>query len=345
MRPTTPRSSGHPWWVSLLALTLAASLATAQESESVVPTADLPADLLRDAVEEGATPGAALWVLKAGVLQEELYLGRFHDNLVVPFDGASAWLSTAVVLTLADTGTLELDDPLIEYFPEVPDDKAQITLRQILSHTAGLATSHPCLAEPSASLESCVRSILEEPLEAPPGREFLYGAAGLQIAGRVAEIIGGGSWETVFQQRVAQPLGLARTSYGEASNPVLASGARGTVRDYGRFLSALLSPRAGSRPLLSPAPAVEMLTDQAAGTTRSYWPLETARGFGLGTWLMEDASGNAWATSPGILGFTPWLLRDRDFAAVTVVSARPGAAESLRLRLAPLLLLQASASQ
>lgn len=320
-------------WRSLPAFLLAAALATAQES----PPVATPAELLRGAVQEGTSPGAALLVLESGEVLEELYLGTFHEGLLLPFDSASAWLTTAAILSLVDAGSLDLDDPLVKFFPEVPQEKASIPLRQLLSHTAGLPSAHPCLAERSATLESCAGEILEEDLVATSGQDFLFSPAGLQVAGRVAEIAGGLAWEALFRRQISEPLGLQRTSYGSSQNPSLASGARGTAREYGRFLSALLPPRAGDRPLLSTVLVVEMLTDHSAGTSKVYWPLDAARGYGFGTWLVEDDEGNLWATTPGALGFTPWLLRDDGIAAVTIVSAEPEAAAEARRSLLPLL--------
>ncbi|MCB1037467.1 MAG: beta-lactamase family protein, partial [Acidobacteria bacterium] len=174
MHPFPPRSLGR-WREVCLALAMPALVAAGQEA---VPP-PTPVDVLRSAVDQGTTPGAALLVVQGGETLQEVYLGRYHPDLVLPFDGASAWLSTVTVLSLADAGLLELEDPLVKFFPDTPDEKAAITLRQVLSHTAGLSSSHPCQADRETTLESCAQAVLESPLAGTPGREFLFGGAGL----------------------------------------------------------------------------------------------------------------------------------------------------------------------
>lgn len=340
---TKPLSRSTHGFLFFLLLQLLPSASQGQEAPPAETSAppdsftEATAALLKEEVEESRSPGAALLTVESGEIGTESYLGRYHQDLVLPFDDASAWISTTVILALVDEGLLDLGDPLVKFFPGLPDEKAAITLRQLLSHTSGLPVAHSCLGSPALPLETCAQEILDESLSGRPGREFLFGATGLQVAGRIVEIVTEGTWEAAFRQRVAIPLGLSKTTFGPSPNPSIAAGARGTVREYGRFLGGLLPPRAGSRPLLSPVLTVEMLTDQAAGTRRTYWPVEDSWGFGLGVWLLDPRGDQILAVAPGRLGFFPWLARDRDFAAVVVVSETPEDSGRLRKELDPLI--------
>ncbi|WP_285189464.1 serine hydrolase domain-containing protein [Rhodococcus sp. MEB041] len=61
-----------------------------------------------------------------------------RDTLAVPFS-CSKSVTTIVVLTLVEQGILELDTPLAHYWPEFADSgKLNITIREVLSHRAGL---------------------------------------------------------------------------------------------------------------------------------------------------------------------------------------------------------------
>ena len=78
-------------------------------------------------------------------------------------------------------------------------------------------------------------------LNSDPGTEFDYGGVSFQIAGRIAEIVTGKPWETVFRENIADICDMRDTDYGHASNPGIAAGAISTGEDYVKFLSMILN--------------------------------------------------------------------------------------------------------
>lgn len=130
---------------------------------------------------------------------------------------------TAVCIgILADAGQLTFDDPLDKYLPEfaalkVTENGAQvkpsrrITLRDVLTHTSGLAelTSR----DPHLALEETSKQIAQLPLRFQPGSRWSYSTAGLDVMGRVVEVVSGMRFDQFLQKRVLDPLDMKDTSF------------------------------------------------------------------------------------------------------------------------------------
>jgi len=251
------------------------------------------------AQEPALERGALIVVGRQGVVSQRL-IGRTREDTRLPLLGGSAWLTTAAILTLVERGELALEDSLGDRLPEVPADKGAITLRQLLSHTSGLAPQHPCLGDRDTTLAQCAEAILATPLRAPPGREGFFGGTGLQVAGWWAEEVTGRPWAEFFQERLADPLGLECATYGATGNPHLSRGARACVGDVAAFLGFLVQPGATAAGLPGSKPGEDtrtlMFTPQT-GSARLVYAPGAETGFGLGTALEPP-----WVHTPGTFG-------------------------------------------
>lgn len=121
--------------------------------------------------------------------------------------------TTVVILSLADEGRLDLDEPINAWSPATP----AITPRHLLTHTSGLPAScraHEHLPGDRPGIHADrMALILATPLLHPPGERHLYSDVGLIIAGRVAEIAGGAPLDELVRARITTPLGLVDTGY------------------------------------------------------------------------------------------------------------------------------------
>ena len=272
-----------------------------------------------DKILERAAPkhnGIALVLVKDDKVIYRKSFGRHTPETVVPIASASKWLSGAVIMTLIEEGKLSLDDPVSKYLPEFSGDKANITIRQLFAHTSGLPSETRCRNDKKTSLERCAGEIARLPLSATPGEEFFYAGVSMHVGGRVAEVVTGKSWNDLFVERIAAPLGMTRTdffAYGPTSNPRPAGDARSSADDYARFLQMLL--REGNyngRQILSPRAVAELHTDQTGGARIEYTIYEKHRDldpnlplarYGVGVWRERATE----LSSQGALGFTPWI--------------------------------------
>ncbi|WP_245651556.1 serine hydrolase domain-containing protein [Streptosporangium amethystogenes] len=143
-----------------------------------------------------------------------------HDSI---FDLASVTklFTTAVILSLVEEGRLGLDEPVTAWLPACYGGAPEVTLRHLLTHTAGLPPSRRAHEEiPGDGPEVHARRmerILSTPPIGPAGGRYLYSDVGLITAGRVAEIAGRAPLDELTRARVTGPLGLSDTGYRPAA--------------------------------------------------------------------------------------------------------------------------------
>ncbi|MBN6055235.1 beta-lactamase family protein [Nonomuraea sp. RK-328] len=129
------------------------------------------------------------------------------------FDLASVskLFTTAVVLSLAEEGRLDLDEPVASW---LPGRDPRITPRRLLTHTAGLPpTRRVDLELPHADHAARLAAIVATPVTGPVGGPYLYSDVGMVTMGRVAELAGGAPLDELVRARVTGVLGLDGTGY------------------------------------------------------------------------------------------------------------------------------------
>lgn len=239
---------------------------------------------------------------------------------------ASKWYVTAVMLQLREEGKISLNDKASKYLPSFRYDKKDMTIRHLLNHTSGLPTKSMFIRDKNLSLQESVDSIGRgEALNALPGAEFSYGSASFQVAARIAEVVTGKDWETVFQERIAKPCGMTNTDYGNTSVKDAGDGAYSTAHDFHLFLQMILNNGSinGNR-VLQPASIKEMRQNQIGEIPISFTPYklqstQNSRYYGLGIWLDRMYLNQNQATefsSQGGRGFTPWINTCKGITAV-----------------------------
>ena len=129
-------------------------------------------------------------------------------------------VNATAVMTLVDDGKLALDEPASKWLPELakmtveggakPDKP--ITLRMLLSHTAGIAFPPRKPTDGAISLKSYVASLIKTPLAFQPGTSYEYGF-GPTVAGRIVEIVSGMKYEDFMRTRLFEPLGMKDTTF------------------------------------------------------------------------------------------------------------------------------------
>ena len=126
--------------------------------------------------------------------------------------------STAVQI-LVDEGKVSLDEPASKWLPELAKVKVggralfrPITLRDLLSHTSGIADPARKPTDGNVPIAQYALDLLKEPFEFQPGSEFEYGF-GLTVAGRIVEIASGRTFEQFAGERIITPLGMKDTTW------------------------------------------------------------------------------------------------------------------------------------
>jgi len=124
--------------------------------------------------------------------------------------------TAALFAQMAARGEVSLDAPAARYLGDTPLDP-RITLRQLLSHTAGVSevdkAPQPPLGNAEVPIAEQVRRITARPLDFEPGTKQRYSNAGYILLAAVIEKVTGQSWDEAMRTRLFAPLGLTDTGY------------------------------------------------------------------------------------------------------------------------------------
>lgn len=109
-------------------------------------------------------------------------------------------------------GRLQADLPLSEWFDDVPADKANITLHQLLTHSAGFP---PAIGDDLEHIgrDAFLERAFASPLLFEPGSRYEYSNVGYSIVAAIIEVATGEGFEDVLIDNVLAPVGLADTGY------------------------------------------------------------------------------------------------------------------------------------
>jgi len=278
--------------------------------------------IVQNTVDSVPLNGASLLMFKDDQIIYEQYFGAYNANTAVPIASATKWVSSSVFMTLVDDGIVTLDDPVSMYLPNWTGQMGTITLRQLWSFTSGLTGDHACLGDTTTTLDACVELIRQGGLIAAPGAQFYYGGASMQVAGRVAEVATGQTWNSLFADRIKTPLGLTVTTYGTHANPRIGGGVWSRLHEYATLLEMHLNNGVyNGVQVLSQDAITEMQRDQTFGAAIAYTPHPDARRYGLGLWrdIVGAQDVPVQVSSQGAFGFSPWLDRERRYFGVFLV--------------------------
>ena len=133
------------------------------------------------------------------------------------------------IMMLAEEGRLALRDPVEKYLPEFkglrvrtnngPDAERLgtpdhvLTIRDLMTHTGGFTDDAPASIKDyrqlmNVPLDEVVRQLAKEPLLFQPGTEWSYSSAGIEVLGRIIEVVSGQKYQDFIAQRILTPLGM-----------------------------------------------------------------------------------------------------------------------------------------
>ncbi|MET9225532.1 serine hydrolase domain-containing protein [Lentzea sp. NPDC003310] len=243
-------------------------------------------------------PGAQLVVRRGGATTASA-VGVAADA-AFPLGSVTKPVTAMAVLALVADGDLDLDDSLAEHLGPAHRHR---TLRQLLSHTAGLPAT---LREEDETLTRARWAARFDDEAFPPGAQFSYSNPGYVLAGHLVELVTGMGWAEAVTAIVLEPLGItpafvARTGEREVVlGHTVRSGETAVLLD-GPQAPPIEDPAGGLA--LSAADVVALLDadvkgmceDQLAGAAVGSFGL--ADGWGLGwaryqSWWGHDGTGD-----------------------------------------------------
>jgi CubicO group peptidase (beta-lactamase class C family) len=167
---------------------------------------------LATAQREGRAPSLAGAVVRGG---ERAWSHAIETTTDTQFRIGSLTKTFVAVLVmrLRDEGRLGLDDHLEDHLADAP--VRGLTIAQLLSHTAGLAseTPGPWWERTRGEVRPGLADIVDPGLKHPPGHRFHYSNPGFGLLGALVEELRGQPWPEALQREVLDPLGMRRTSF------------------------------------------------------------------------------------------------------------------------------------
>jgi D-alanyl-D-alanine carboxypeptidase len=307
---------------ALFTLVLAPAASFAQAAADAVD-AYVTAEMQRQNI-----PGIALAVVRDGKVTKIAGYGVADREKNVPVAANTAFkigsvskqfIATAIML-LAQDGKLKVDDPVRTFLPDAPEAWSGITLRHLLSHTAGLIREGPAFEPftPKPDID-VVRSGYPRALQSKPGEKYSYSNLGYFTLAEIITRVSGKPWSQFIGERVFTPSGMTasrptttdafpKRAKGYTGNDRLAPAADwpavrpsgaffSTVEDLARWEAVLLTDA-----VLRAATRTQMWTDVRLNDG-------SPAGYGFG-WSVGTVAGRSAVHHGGSLpGFRAFYLR------------------------------------
>jgi CubicO group peptidase (beta-lactamase class C family) len=291
--------------------------------------------LVREAQSAGRLPSLSAAVFRGGEVawDDAVGLGDAEQRVGATTDSQYAVASitktftAASVMQLRDAGKLDLEDPLSRHLPEAA--RGTPTLRRLLSHASGLQREPPgevweTLQFPDE--EELLAGLEEAEQVLPPSAAWHYSNLAYALLGHVVSRVSGTPYHEYVRERLLDPLGLERTTWGPGESaalpyfvepysdavqrePVLELGGKGgesglysTVGDLARWGSFLADP---DESVLAAASVAEMHDLQIMAEPD--WTL----GWGLGIELWRRGERIFGGHTGGFPGFLSILIYSR----------------------------------
>ena len=249
--------------------------------------------------------------------------------------------TSIVLLGLQEQGVLDINQPVTRYLPwfEVRSVYAPITLRHLMSHTAGII----CGSDDTPVAFTEAWNLRHTRATAPPGEMFHYSNSGYKVLGLVLEAVLGEDISTILRERVLVPLGMSRSlpDFRNENRHLLATGyslyfddrplppggkltpatwfesntADGAIcsnaADMCRYLRMLLRRGQGLLEPLRFEQLIHPIISTEDGTHGEH--------YGLGLFTMQLDGHHVIGHSGGMVGFTADILADLDSGLGVVV--------------------------
>ena len=182
-------------------------------------------ETLQKYIDQGEIAGAAVRVHKDGKTIVDACLGwadiesrmPVTDRTVFRLCSMSKPVTAVLGMTLVEKGELDLEAPvksILPVFSHMPD----LTVRMLFDHSSGILTGESGASfepVPEDTLEEHIARMAKHPLEFPNGTGTGYsGLGGLDILGRVIEVVTGTAFEDYLAQALTVPLKMPDTRFG-----------------------------------------------------------------------------------------------------------------------------------
>jgi len=190
--------------------------------------------LYKQHVQDAGIVGSALMFVRDDRIAYTAFEGFQDAQRMRPVDESTIfhWASITktftgvAIMQLRDRGLLSLDDPAVKYVPELRQahdpygDISQITIRQLMSHSAGFRAAtwpwggdEPWQPFEPTRWEQVVAMLPYTRILFRPGSRYSYSNPGVIFLGRTIEALTGDDYEVYITKNIFMPLGMTRSFF------------------------------------------------------------------------------------------------------------------------------------
>jgi CubicO group peptidase (beta-lactamase class C family) len=185
-----------------------------------VAQADPTDDYVNAKLAEFQLPGLSLAVVKGGEIIKAQGYGFADKDGKVPATAETVYkigsvskqfIATAIMLLVQDK-RLSLDDRLSKHLQSTPSSWTPITIRHLLTHTAGLVRESPAFSPMTNRTDAELLAATHKvPLRFAPGSKWEYSNTGYVALGEIIRAVSGQPWSEYLHQKVFAPAGMTLT--------------------------------------------------------------------------------------------------------------------------------------
>ena len=236
-----------------------AASAEPKVDQTIPAAAPEPVDtFVEQMMAEKHIPGLTLAVVQDGKLIKTQGYGYLNRDLnvharpssVFPIASVSKPFTATAIMLLVQAGQIELDAPISTYLSDTPAHWENITVRHLLTHTAGLSESvYANRLRTIRTLSGFQTQASKAPLDFPPGEAWAYSNTGYNLAARIIETVSGQPFETFMESRIFKPVGMDSTDvvrdsydFSNRATGYFWNGRQLQPHPFDRLLSAKLVP-------------------------------------------------------------------------------------------------------
>ena len=159
-------------------------------------------------------------------------------NTVFSTGSVTKQFTATAILKLVELNKLKLIDPIHTFFEDLPEDKKDITIHQLLTHSAGFVDVIGDGDFDYMPTQEFFKTLFDTELLYNPGERHRYSNASYSILARIIELTSGKSYESFLQEYLFEPSNMKQTGYllPEWKNSIKAHGYARGVKDVGTMI-------------------------------------------------------------------------------------------------------------
>jgi len=137
----------------------------------------------------------------------------YKTTTVSTIGSVTKQFTATAILKLVELNKLKVEDSLSKFFSKIPNDKKDITLHQLLTHSSGLIDVIGEGDFDDIPMKRFFKTLFATKLLHEPGTKHAYSNAGYSILARIIEIVSGQDYEFFLNENLFKPAGMTETGY------------------------------------------------------------------------------------------------------------------------------------